>query len=242
MLWNCDSGLTSTVENPPGPTNNYSVGFQRSSNISGSGIIQPTLPTGIESLFLAQLAERLDDLNPPASPAATPTVSQPSGSYVSSVSVALASATSGASIRYTTDGSTPTNASALYSGPLTFTTTTTLKAIAFASGFSASSVVTATYTITQPPSIGGVIFYQNTNFGGTAGQPLAKGSYTLSELAARGVPNDWASSAKVPAGWRVRMYADNNFSGASWLITSDTASFTPLSGNANDKMSSCRIE
>ena len=51
----------------------------------------------------------------------------------------------GAEIHYTTDGSTPTAESAVYSGALTFTETTTLKAIAIKDGVS-SQVTSRTYT------------------------------------------------------------------------------------------------
>ena len=55
----------------------------------------------------------------------------------------------GAEIRYTTNGSTPTAQSTLYSGPLTLTETTTVKAIAIKDGQS-SSVTSRTYSKVEP--------------------------------------------------------------------------------------------
>lgn len=55
------------------------------------------------------------------------------------------SAEAGATIHYTLDGSTPTAASAVYSGPVTLSETTTVKAVAVKDGVS-SSVTSRTYT------------------------------------------------------------------------------------------------
>ena len=88
----------------------------------------------------------------------------------------------------------------------------------------------------------GVTFYQNSNFGGAAGQVLAKGTYTLSQLQAKGVSNDWASSVKIPSGWTVILYQHDNFGGTSWTLTADTPDLTSLSPSANDQMSSCKIQ
>ncbi len=65
--------------------------------------------------------------------------------YTSSISVTLDFETSGASIYYTTDGSTPTAASTLYSAPFTISASTTVKAIAIKSGYQDSDVVTKFY-------------------------------------------------------------------------------------------------
>jgi len=81
---------------------------------------------------------------------ATPAFSPASGTYTATQSVTITDATSGASIYYTTDGSTPTASSTPYSAPISVSATTTIKAIAAASGYTNSSVATATYTITQP--------------------------------------------------------------------------------------------
>ena len=92
------------------------------------------------------------------------------------------------------------------------------------------------------PPTDGVTFYANTQYGGAASEPLPKGNYTMAQLAAQGVPNDWASSVRIPAGWTVIIYSGDNFSGTSWTRTSDTSSFGSLSPSANDVMSSCRIQ
>jgi hypothetical protein len=79
--------------------------------------------------------------------AATPTFTPAGGSYTSAQNVTIASTTTGAVIYYTTDGSTPTASSTLYSAPVAVTATRTLKAIATATGFAASDVGTASYVI-----------------------------------------------------------------------------------------------
>ena len=84
---------------------------------------------------------------------ATPSFSPGGGTYTGSVTVTISDATSGATIHYTTDGSTPTTASAVYSTALTFNQTTTLKAMAAASGMTDSAVASATYTIQQSFSL-----------------------------------------------------------------------------------------
>ena len=64
------------------------------------------------------------------------------------------SAESGAEIRYTLDGSTPTSDSTLYSAPVTLSDTTTVKAIAIKDGVS-SSVTSRTYTKSSGGDNGG---------------------------------------------------------------------------------------
>jgi len=79
--------------------------------------------------------------------AATPVFSPSAGTYNGSVSVSLSSATAGAAIHYTTDGSTPTTSSTLYSSAFTLSSTATVKAIAVKASYNNSSVASATYTV-----------------------------------------------------------------------------------------------
>jgi len=82
---------------------------------------------------------------------ATPTFSPAAGTYSSPQSIAISDATSGAAIYYTTDGSTPTTSSPVYNGPITVSSTETLKAIAAVTGDSNSTIASAAYTITLQP-------------------------------------------------------------------------------------------
>jgi fibronectin type 3 domain-containing protein len=86
----------------------------------------------------------------------------------------------------------------------------------------------------------GVTFFRDINYTGPASLILAAGNYTLSQLVAAGVPNDSASSCRIPNGWTVIVYQNDNYGGTSWTLTSDTPNFTAYSG-LNDSMSSCKI-
>ncbi len=78
---------------------------------------------------------------------AAPTLNPSRGNYSSAVSVTLNCATSGAMIHYTTNGNAPTASSPAYGGPLTISTTTTVKALATKAGMSNSVIASGTYTI-----------------------------------------------------------------------------------------------
>ena len=79
-----------------------------------------------------------------------PTFTPVAGTYTTAQNVTLTCETSGATIKYTTDGSTPTVASATYTGAINIAATTTLKAIATKSGMNDSAIATAAYVINIP--------------------------------------------------------------------------------------------
>ncbi|HTB81722.1 MAG TPA: glycoside hydrolase family 2 TIM barrel-domain containing protein [Opitutaceae bacterium] len=89
--------------------------------------------------------------------ASAPAFSPGGGNYSSPQTVTITSATGGASIRYTTDGSTPSEtAGTLYSSPVSISSSVTLNAIAYENGFTDSPVTTAAYSIGSggpPPTV-----------------------------------------------------------------------------------------
>jgi hypothetical protein len=81
---------------------------------------------------------------------ASPTFSPVSGtSFSNSLLVTVSSATEGATIRYTTDGSTPSTDSPVYTDAITLTKTTTIKGKAFKASMGDSATVSATYRSTM---------------------------------------------------------------------------------------------
>jgi len=74
-------------------------------------------------------------------------ISPAGGSFSAPVTVTLSSATSGATIRYTTDGSAPSASSTVYSAPFQVASSATLRAIAMKTGLNDSAISTATFTI-----------------------------------------------------------------------------------------------
>ena len=116
----------------------------------------PTYPVGAQDyLNGGDIYGQSESFNPAPTPTPTPTpsVAAPviSGTtpFQTSTSVTM-SAESGAEIRYTLDGSTPSASSTLYSSAITLSATTTVKAVAIKDGVT-SSVTTKQFTKSEQP-------------------------------------------------------------------------------------------
>ncbi len=88
------------------------------------------------------------------------------------------------------------------------------------------------------PFTSGIKVFEHDNFGGR-GVFLERGSYTVDDLGAYGIGNDWISSLQVPAGYTVTVYWDSPFTGDSLVYTSDV-SF--VGETWNDKISSIVVQ
>lgn len=70
-----------------------------------------------------------------------------SGSYESARTVSITSGTPGSTIYYTTNGTTPTTGSTVYTAPISVPSSATIKALAFKFSLTSSAVITQAYTI-----------------------------------------------------------------------------------------------
>ncbi len=128
---------------------------------------------------------------------AAPVFTPGPGTYSTAQSVAMTS-TSGATIRYTTGSTNPTcSTGTIYGGPVRVASTTTLRAIACASGMTDSAVTTGTCTISA--SAGGSTIQEN-----TAGFCRVEGSISTSDAGYTGAGYaNISNSAGKGVNWSV---------------------------------------
>ncbi|WP_337099838.1 chitobiase/beta-hexosaminidase C-terminal domain-containing protein [Paenibacillus sp. YIM B09110] len=123
--------------------------------------------------------------------AATPTFTPAGGTYRGPQTVTIASATSGATIYYTTNGSNPSTSSTVYSSPITVSSSLTVKAIAVKSALTNSAIGSAAYTIGAPSGLA--------KFEPTDGKTLIAIGQTKSEMDAYHTLTD----VPDPAGYMI---------------------------------------
>ncbi|NJK91334.1 MAG: hypothetical protein HC904_05570 [Blastochloris sp.] len=124
----------------------------------------------IESYFHAKYAVGVQPVTP------APTMDSPGGTYPGAQLVKI-NTRPGTSIYYTTNGSTPSYNSILYTAPIAVSGTTTIKAIAYRMGYADSSVVSETYTI-DPASVNVrrnnmLFWWRADSLTGNSGDPVA---------------------------------------------------------------------
>ena len=135
---------TPGAENVPGSRQGSVSWTDSTGNLwlfGGSGVDSAGKPGELNDLW---------EYQPPNSSTATPTFSVATGTYTAAQTVTITDATAGASIYYTTDGTTPTKTSPLYSGAITVANTETLQAIAVTPSYFNSAVASADYVFNFP--------------------------------------------------------------------------------------------
>ena len=88
---------------------------------------------------------------------ATPVIDPDGGAFADPVTITMSTNTADAIIRYTTDGTTPTEASLLYNGPFSLDATSIINARAFKEGLGPSSTRSALFTIGDVTNIPPVV-------------------------------------------------------------------------------------
>lgn len=140
-----------------------------SASFTDSASITVNLPARLSGLRLRQTGANnvqvlsMDIID--ATTVETPVFSLPAGSYSIQQTISITCSTESSEIRYTTDGSTPTEFSTLYTDPITIENTTTLRAIALRSGWTNSLVRSATYDLSGNIYAGALLAWNFTQSG-----------------------------------------------------------------------------
>ena len=118
---------------------------------TSSGTITISFTGGTRALYIKSISVTYNN-DGGGSTCATPTFSPAAGTYCGSQTVTISSSTSGSTIYYTTDGTTPTTSSShgtagAAKASVTVSSTQTLKAIAVKDGLTNSTAASASYTI-----------------------------------------------------------------------------------------------
>ncbi|MCU1241448.1 MAG: hypothetical protein JWO71_2174, partial [Candidatus Acidoferrum typicum] len=151
----------------------------------------------------------------------TPVISPAGGSFSIPVTVTLSTATGGATIRYTTDGTPPTASSTAYSAPFQLASSATVRALAMKTGLNDSAISNAVFTIgsSSPPgpaTIGINFVGGNTNMAAseTAGV-VAQNNWNNANRASSPSPLSLVNQTGSPTSATVSWTSDN-----TWTLSS----------------------
>ena len=248
-----DTPITWSVDNGTLPTG---------LSLAATGIISGTPATAGTSTFTVKATNAAGSgtkqlsitINSSAIPTvATPTASLSAGTYTTARTVTLSTATSGAAIYYTTDGTEPTTLSTLYSGAINIGVTTTIKAIAVKEGMNNSGILTAVYTLkaaqpTASPAAGtytttqnvtlttttadAQIYYTTNGTNPTTSSTLYSGAISISTtttLKAIAVKDGWNNSDILTAAYTLNLpitLTENVWANGNITTTSNEQWFT----------------
>ncbi len=128
--------------------------------------------------------------------AAAPSFSPVGGTYTNAQNVTIGDSTSGASIRYTTDNSAPseTNGTLYVGTAVNIASTTTLKAIANETGMTDSAVTSASYTIGSGGGVTTTLIASSLSYTGSGATPNLQSDTTYPS------PSNWVELPATAAG------------------------------------------
>ncbi len=162
---------TITITDPtPGAavyyTLNGSIPTPRSTLYSGPFVLNVTAPVNAIAVLnsvASQISSTTYTISGATIPVSTPTITSAAVGTTNTYTATISDVTPGAAIFYTVDGSAPTAASTLYTGPIPVFYSQTIRAVAVLSG-TTSSTGTKAFTVTPADHVGFVVVAYNGPF------------------------------------------------------------------------------
>lgn len=116
---------------------------------------------GTQQIRVKSMTINYKTTGPQGEAAQAPVITPTQGLYVNPVTVTITTEQENGTIYYTTDGTTPTEESDVYTDPFEVSTTTTVKAVTIAEGYLNSSIISATYSF--PTAIENIAAFKGGN-------------------------------------------------------------------------------
>lgn len=130
----------------PAAWSGFMLGAENANSINGDIAEVLVYSKALSDAELLDQQEYLDEIYDLAYAPTPPQITPPGGTYATNQTIVI-SASVGRTIHYTTDGSTPTSSSPVYSGSFTVSGTTTVQAMTVKAGYPDSDVTSMTYSI-----------------------------------------------------------------------------------------------